>query len=128
MKLRIKGNAVRLRLTQGEVRALAEQGRVDARTEFPAGSVLEYRLCSDNISSELSATYNNNLIEFRIPAAQAAQWCATDQVTVSSERSVKGGTLTLILEKDFACLVGRPGEDESDAFPHPRTGDGSKIC
>ena len=127
MKLRIKGNALRLRLTQGEIRALAERGTVESRTEFPGGAALVYRLRTDDAIEEISVSYKDNLIEFALPAAHAVRWCGTDQVTVSAERKVAGGRLQLVLEKDFACLVARPGEDESDQFPHP-AGQGSGRC
>ena len=128
MKLRIKGNALRLRLTQGEIRGLAEQGAVQACTEFPGGATLVYRLRVEDGIDELSVTYGDNLIEFRIPTAHAAHWCGSDQVTVSAEQPVAGGTLVVVLEKDFACLVPRPGEDEADHFPHPRAGEGPGAC
>jgi hypothetical protein len=128
MKLRIKGNALRLRLTQGEIRALAERGKVESRTEFPGGATLLYRLRTDKTIQEISVSYKDNLIEFTLPAADAERWCGTDQVTVSGERDVPGGTLQLVLEKDFACLVPRPGEDESDHFPHPDAGQGPGRC
>jgi hypothetical protein len=28
--------------------------------------------------------------------------------------------LKILVEKDFACLAPREGEDESDMFPHPK--------
>ncbi|EQD30453.1 hypothetical protein B2A_14108, partial [mine drainage metagenome] len=124
MKLRIKGNTLRLRLTQGEIRALAERGQVESRTEFPGGTTLVYRLRTDDENQELSVIYKNNLMEFTLSSASAERWCGTDQVTVSAERDVPGGKLQLVLEKDFACLVPRPGEDESDHFPHPEAGHG----
>ena len=33
-----------------------------------------------------------------------------------------GGVLNILVEKDFACLAPREGEDESDMFPHPLEG------
>lgn len=128
MKLRIKGNAVRLRLTQGEVRALGEVGLVQERTEFPGGTALLYRVRSDDKISELSVTYNSNLIEVRVPASVAAEWCGGEQVTLSATPALATGTVEVVLEKDFACLAPRPGEDESDHFPHPRAAQGRGPC
>ena len=120
MKLRIKGNAVRLRLTQGEVRALGESGQVEERTEFPGGTTLLYRVrVDDTKSNELSISYGNNLIEVQVPARLAAQWCTSEQVTLSATAALAAGALEVVLEKDFACLTPRAGEDESDHFPHP---------
>lgn len=122
MKLRVKGNALRLRLTQGEMRALAERGQVEELTEFPGGATLVYRLCSSDKIDSVSASYEKDLIEFRIPAALAQRWCSTDLVTVSGAARIPSGELQVVLEKDYACLVPRPGEDESDNFPHPEAG------
>ena len=47
MKLRIKGPSLRLRLTQGEVRALADAGQVQEAVPFGAGVNLTYRLSRD---------------------------------------------------------------------------------
>lgn len=119
MKLRIKGNAVRLRLTQGEVRALGESGQVEERTEFPGGTALRYRVKSDDKIHDISIRYEENLIEARVPARVAAQWCTSEQVTLSTTAALAAGALEVVLEKDFACLTPRAGEDESDHFPHP---------
>lgn len=128
MKLRIKGNAVRLRLTRGEVRALSESGQVEERTAFPGGTVLLYRVRVDNKTQEISITYENNLIEARVPAQLAAQWCTTEQVTLSATAALAAGTLEVVLEKDFACLTPRAGEDESDHFPHPGSAERRGRC
>jgi hypothetical protein len=37
-----------------------------------------------------------------------------------------GAKLTILVEKDFACLTPREGEDESDMFPNPDD-DGAKC-
>lgn len=129
MKLRIKGSSLRLRLTQGEIRALAETGQVEEKVPFAGGAALLYRLRRDPQSSAISATYSGNLMEIVIPQKQAQEWCETDQVTVSETQAVSGGeSLRITLEKDFACLTVREGEDESDNFPHPATPTGTPRC
>ena len=122
MKLRIKGNTLRLRLTQGEMSALAEQGTAEDRIEFPGGATLVYRLQSDNKTPVISAKYGVNIIEVRVPSALCARWSGTDLVTLSATQAVGSEELTIVLEKDFACLAPRAGEDESDNFPHPLAG------
>lgn len=128
MKLRIKGNTVRLRLTQGEVRALGESGQVQDCTEFPGGTALLYRVKSDDEIQEISITYKSNIIEVRVPVPLVAQWCTTEQVTLSATAVLTVGTLEVVLEKDFACLTPRPGEDESDHFPHPGSAERRGRC
>jgi hypothetical protein len=128
MKLRIKGNALRLRLTQGEIRALADTGQVQERTAFPGGGQLIYRLRSDKKITDISVSYSGNIIEFRVPSALAQRWCGTDLVTLSAAPQAGADSVQLILEKDYACLVPRAGEDESDQFPHPRAAERPREC
>jgi hypothetical protein len=44
VKLRIKGDSLRLRLTRGEVQQLAQQGCVEERVHISAQGVLVYRI------------------------------------------------------------------------------------
>ncbi|HEX5462084.1 MAG TPA: hypothetical protein VFX20_19110 [Steroidobacteraceae bacterium] len=127
MKLRIKGDSLRLRLAQGEMRALVERGAVEDRVSFPGGAALRYRLRMDKNSNVISSSYVQNLIEIIVPEAQAQHWYGTDLVTLSATGPVATGEQRIVLEKDWACLAPREGEDESDNFPHPEAGRGAKT-
>ncbi len=122
MKLRIKGSSLRLRLTQSEVRELSEGRAVEEKVPFAPQATLTYRLRPDGETSEITATYAGNLIEIRVPERAALQWCRSDEVGLERSQPVADGELRIALEKDFACLAPRAGEDESDNFPHPQTG------
>ena len=128
MKLRIKGDSLRLRLSQGEMRALAEQGEVEDRISFGAGAALRYRLRSAKEILDISATYSQNLIDILVPETLSQRWCDTDLVTLSASQKLAVGELRIVLEKDWACLAPREGEDESDNFPHPEAQRGAKTC
>jgi hypothetical protein len=122
VKLRIKGDSLRLRLSQGEMRALAQQGEVEDRISFPGGAALRYRLRVDHEKTVISTSYDANIINILVPASQSERWCGTDLVTLSASQPLPaGGELRIVLEKDWACLAPREGEDESDNFPHPRS-------
>jgi hypothetical protein len=127
MKLRIKGPSLRLRLTQGEMRALLEEGTVEEQVPFAPGVRLVYRLRRDAAVGEISASFRNGVVEIRVPEAHAREWCNTGLVTLSHEQALPEGALRITLEKDFACLAPRQGEDESDNFPHPEV-DSGKTC
>ena len=118
MKLRIKGASLRLRLTQGEIRALAEHGMIEERVPFPHAQLV-YRLRRDAAAKQIRASFGAGVVEIRIPERDAREWCTSDLVTLEREQPVPGGTLRLVLEKDYACLAPRTDEDESDNFPHP---------
>ena len=53
-------------------------------------------------------------------------WATTEQVSVECEQVLDDGDkLGILVEKDFACLAPREGEDESDMYAHPNAeGDG----
>ena len=72
--------------------------------------------------------YDGNLIEFQIPVVLAERWCTTDLVTLQAAPALPSGSVQVVLEKDFACLVPREGEDERDHFPHPQAGAGHERC
>jgi len=120
MKLRIKGPTLRLRLTQGEIRALEEQSVVEERVPFAGGVSLVYRLKRDASAREISASYDRGVLEIRVPEGTARQWCTTELVTLAHEQPLPEGVLRITLEKDYACLAPRADEDESDNFPHPQ--------
>jgi hypothetical protein len=122
MKLRIKGATLRLRLTQGEIRALQERGEVEEQVPFAPNVSLIYRLRKDAAARQIRASYRGNVVEILVPAATADEWCANQQVTLAQLQAVGGAQLNITLEKDFACLAPRAGEDESDNFPHPEAG------
>ena len=127
MKLRIKGPSLRLRLTQGEVRALLEEGSVEERVPFSAGVNLIYRLKRDAAAGDISASFRNGVVEILVPEGDAREWCTSEMVTLAHEQGLPDGALRITLEKDFACLAPREGEDESDNLPNPEAGSG-KTC
>ena len=44
----------------------------------------------------------------------------TPHLSLQAEQPLEGeDLLTLLVEKDFKCVVPRPGEAEYDGFPHP---------
>lgn len=120
MKLRIKGDSLRLRLTRTEVEELATTGKVEDRIRFGADSALVYRLNRDAPGAQMTASFAKDAIEVSLPAAAARHWCSTDEVTLAGVQSSGGVELKILVEKDFACLKPREDEDESDHFPHPQ--------
>ncbi len=129
MKLRIRDNSVRLRLTRGEVETLRQEGLVSARTGFPGGRDFQYVLESSPASVSLGAFLSDNVLTVRLPETTVLAWAATDQVSIEGEQLLNDGDKTTILvEKDFVCLAPREGEDESDMFPHPQAESDEASC
>ena len=129
MKLRIRDNSVRLRLTRGEVETLRSEGIVSARTEFPGGRDFQYVLESSPASVSPGAFLSDSIMTVRLPESTVLAWAATEQVSIEGEQLLNDGEKTTILvEKDFVCLAPREGEDESDMFPHPQADSDEGIC
>ena len=127
MKLRIRGDTIRLRLKRGEVDQIAAGTSVVEQTRFP-DAVLTYRLdVSDD--GAFSASFDAGNLAIQLPEAAVSQWASSDQVSLHVEQDVgDSGTLFLLVEKDFECLAPgdhRPGDDDTDTYPHPATDSGS---
>ena len=125
MKLRIRDNSVRLRLTRAEVDRLRDDGLVSARTGFPGGREFEYIVESSPASVKPAAFLSECVITVRLPETAVLAWANSEQVSIREEQLLDDGKLTILVEKDFACLAPREGEDESDMFPHPDAPSGS---
>jgi hypothetical protein len=123
MKLRIRGNSIRIRVSQGELREIAERGTVRETIEFGHGVALTYALESDAAVRAPLARYARNVIAVVLPADVVHRWASTDQVSIEGEQPLDDGeSLRILVEKDFACLQPRPHEDDSDMFPNPDSG------
>lgn len=114
MKLRIKGDNLRLRLTRSEVGQLASAGSVKQSMRL-AGARLDYALQTATSANSLSAELTGASLVVSVPESQARTWAESDQVSLRGQ----DGPLQILVEKDFSCLQPREGEDDSDAFPHP---------
>ncbi|MDJ0812637.1 MAG: hypothetical protein QNJ23_02845 [Woeseiaceae bacterium] len=120
MKLRIRDNSVRLRLTRTEVDQLRDDGVVASRTAFPGGREFRYEVESSPASVNPGAFLSDSKMTVRLPEATVLAWANSEQVSIDGEQQHKNGeVLNILVEKDFACLAPREGEDESDMFPHP---------
>lgn len=124
MKLRILDDSIRLRLSQGDVREAAENGLVEGRTHFPGGAVLTYALQVID-PGPAAASYSDDRLVVSLPQTEIAEWAQDDSaVSIDSEVELPGGgSLRLLVEKDFRCLTERADEDQSDLFTNPQTGE-----
>jgi len=119
MKIRIKGDSLRIRLTRSEVEQLADIGVVEQTTRFPGGALLGTRVRRTD-ASQMTAAFDGGLIELRLPHEQAMEWARSETVSWETYARGVGGEMYLLLEKDFQCLhARREEEDDADAYPNP---------
>jgi hypothetical protein len=123
MKLRIKGNSIRLRLSQTEVKTFGETEICYDNIAF-GENVLTYQLHMAEVDS-VSAEFGNNTIEIAVPYELAEEWVKDDEmVGFEYNQSFENGEeLFILVEKDFQCLSDRKNEDESDNYPNPNAGE-----
>ena len=118
MKLRIRGNSIRLRLTKSEVDQFRSTGEVSESIDF-GQSAMRYSLRTTDRDA-LGADFGDGELSILVPKDQAEAWAGSEQVGIDGAQSAGDGQdLRILIEKDFECLAERPGEDDSDAFPNP---------
>ena len=119
MKIRIKGNSIRMRLTRSEVDEFAKTGYLEERTEF-GNNLFLYALRNDPNATELSASFMGIKMTLRVPPSMAAEWTSSEKVGYNNNMDTGNGKkLFLLLEKDFKCIDAPPHEDQSDNFENP---------
>jgi hypothetical protein len=119
MKLRIRGNSLRIRVSQKELEQIAERGFTSDSVQFSATAKLGYRV-EVSQGSELAADFSGSEIAVSLPESELSRWLRPEAVSVSGQQPLDGGeVLTILVEKDFTCLAPRDSEDESDLFPNP---------
>lgn len=121
MKLRLRDNSMRLRLTRGEIASLHNDGACESITTLgPASDQrLVYRVESTaaHDSDVISRIHGGKTtITASIPLADAIALGATDQVGVYFDTA---WGLSVAIEKDFRCLDGNREEAESDHYDNP---------
>lgn len=117
MKIRIKGNSVRLRLTKSEVATFAQTGFVEEWTNF-GSSKLGYVLRSGEVD-QLTAQFETGIVTVWMPRPWALEWTETERVGFEGNMPLPGDqSLYLLIEKDFVCLDDT-NEDQSDNYPNP---------
>jgi hypothetical protein len=124
LKLRIKGNSIRLRLLRSEVERFVTIGRISEETQFgPNGSpVLRYTLLTDPLATEISTAFENNEILVAVPEKLVHEWTTGDMVGLERVQQAKGnGGLSVLIEKDFVCLDRPDDPDRDDAFSNPNS-------
>ncbi|MES2268704.1 MAG: hypothetical protein V4520_18210 [Bacteroidota bacterium] len=112
MKIRIKNNGLRYRLTRSEVAAFAHEGIFKEKVQI-GDDALTYIL-QRTAEDQLSASFKNNIITMLVPEKLADEWTNTDQVGFEHRTD----ELHLLVEKDFTCLD-EVDEDQSDNYPNP---------
>ena len=112
MKIRIKSNSLRYRLTRSDVKQLAVTGHLNDKVGF-AGQSLFYEIkLTDDL--KLASSYKDNTITLFMPKNMIGELAGTERIGFENNDA----PLHLLVEKDFVCLD-NVTEDQSDNYPNP---------
>lgn len=118
MKIRIKSNFIRIRLTRHEVEKLRSEGMVEASTVFGPDAVFHYAVCTDAQAAGLKASFADQRITFYLPQHEAHTWPDDQRTGFEAIQENGAGGLGLLLEKDFICLD-QPDAGAETLYPNP---------
>jgi hypothetical protein len=124
MKLRIKGNSLRLRVSRSELARFQAGGRIEETIHFTSApeATLTYALESALKPSPVTVRYGSREVTVVLSKDRARMWGASGEVGVYTTLDMgPAGSLEVVVEKDFACLD-RSDEDNSDTFANPLAG------
>ena len=122
MKLRIKGNSLRLRLSKTEVEKLAVANYLEELTSF-GNNTFVYALQIKDHGDELSADFDGSKITVFIPEVLIKDWAVNNVVGFNATMKVSDAEyLSILVEKDFKCIDEATG-DQQDNYENP-----NKTC
>lgn len=127
MKLRIKGNSLRFRLSKSEVEVFGKTGRIAETLRF--GSTEQDGFCyaiEKTTGDDISASFVDGRITVSVPEGLASRWVESDEVGIEGSQKLDDQTeMYVLIEKDFVCRTEPAHEDQSDNYPHPK---GERSC
>jgi len=119
MKLRIKGDSLRLRVGPSEVQRLIATGRIEQTIQFAPRSRLTYAIEQSQTASCLSVAQRPDEVVVTVPTSVAQAWANSGDVGIYGAVPNGCGSLELAVEKDFACLDSTHAGNR-DTYPNPK--------
>jgi hypothetical protein len=108
MKLRIRGNSIRIRVSKTELAKIAETGRAEESVRFSSEQGLRYGI-EVRPTGAVTATFAGDAIIIRLPKPRLDLWLRANEISVEGSQPIGGGkVLQIVLEKDEA---GTPRSD-----------------
>lgn len=122
MKLRIKGNSLRLRVSRSELSQFLAGYRIEETIHLTTSTEakLTYALESSPSATEVGVRYVPQEITVLLPEMLMQAWSEEREIGVYASIDIGNAkTLEVSIEKDFACLDGSD-EENLDTFANPQ--------
>ena len=121
MKLRIRAQTLRIRISPTELEQVRQKEKIESSIHFPNGSTLSYSLeASDQEDTKI--IFEDTVIAIRLSPTDIETITDDANVGIQSMHTTAHGALDLLIEKDFTCLHPR-GIEDADTFPNPNQKD-----
>jgi hypothetical protein len=116
MKLRLRGNSIRLRLNRRDVDELASGNALEERVFFPGSARLSYAL-EPRIDDGAGACFDGGAIRIAVPSVVVSEWARSEEIGLYYDFAAGEQQLKVAIEKDLECLHGPEEEQDPEAFP-----------
>jgi hypothetical protein len=104
MKLKIRGNSLRMRVSQTELAKLAATGKVEETVRFSSDRALRYAI-EVRPTGAVTAAFSGEEILVTLPKPRLDLWLRPAEVSVEGSQPIGGGKiLEIVLEKDAAAV------------------------
>ncbi len=116
MKLRIRGNTVRLRVSKPELMQIAETGAADDSTRFAVGAALRYGI-EVRPTGAVTAEFDAGMVRVLIPKSSIDVWLRPEEVSkpLSRVHTRLAGLRTAVA----VAHIGAPAEPPTAATAFP---------
>ena len=102
MKLWIRGNSLRLRVSKTELARLADTGKVEEAVRFSSDRALRYAI-EVRPNGAVTAAFSGEAIMVTLPKSRLDLWLRPEEVSIEGSQPIGGGKiLEIVLEKDEA--------------------------
>jgi hypothetical protein len=113
MKLWIRGNSLRMRVSKTELAKIAETGKAEDTVRFSSDQGLRYSI-EVRPTGAITATFAEAAILVTLPKPRLDLWLRPGEISVEGSQPIGGGkVLQIVLEKDDAA--GRGGREDAVA-------------
>jgi hypothetical protein len=113
MKLWIRGNSLRMRVSKTELAKIAETGKAEDTVRFSSDQGLRYSI-EVRPTGAITATFAEAAILVTLPKPRLDLWLRPGEISVEGSQPIGGGKVRqIVLEKDDAA--GRGGRDDAVA-------------
>lgn len=123
MKIRISDKGIRLRLSVDDVQLLQSSGSCTLSIALPGNTHLHYVLRHAEVESATMVCSTPGHLEMRWPQSDLLAWCKDqERVGLYADIAISNdGSLSLAIEKDFACNPEDEKNQPGRFFPRPKS-------